>query len=142
MTFLSILTVLLITAPTETPQTIRIATYNIHNTAGTDRVVDVHRIAQLIEATEADIVCLQEVDQHVKRSKNLDIPNILADILDMHVVYDPNLTLGEGKYGNAILSRFPFIYSENIALPNPLNKEPGGCQRADIDLGDNNMLTV
>ncbi len=104
MTFLSILTALLITAPAETPQTIRIATYNIHHAAGTDGVVDVHRIAQLIEAMEADIVCLQEVDQHVKRSKNLDIPNMLADKLDMHVVYGPNLDLGEGKYGNAILS--------------------------------------
>lgn len=136
MTLLACLTTLFITTA-NTPATesisidytfnLRVVTYNIHHAQGSDATIDLERIANIIEALNADVVCLQEVDQNVQRSHNKDIPSILAQRLDMNVVFGPNLDLDKGKYGNATLSKFPILSSENFSLPNPHDKEPRGC---------------
>ncbi|MEE9311896.1 MAG: endonuclease/exonuclease/phosphatase family protein, partial [Planctomycetota bacterium] len=62
----------------------RLLTYNIHKgIGGRDRRYRLQRIVDVIRAIEPDIVCLQEVDQGVKRSKFDDQPAILASELGL-----------------------------------------------------------
>ncbi|TCO30338.1 endonuclease/exonuclease/phosphatase family metal-dependent hydrolase [Kribbella steppae] len=110
-----------------------VMTYNIHHGAGIDGVLDLERIAVLIEKSGADVVGLQEVDRHwSERSNWVDQPAWFAKRLKMHYGYAANLDLpplnpGEPnrQYGTAILSRYPIKDFTNTLLP----KYPAGEQR-------------
>ncbi len=92
---------------------IRVLTWNIHHGAGLDGQIDLDRIAAQIRSSGADLVALQEVDRGVLRSDRRDIPAELADRLGMHQVFGKNIDFQGGDYGNAVLSRFPVLESEN-----------------------------
>jgi endonuclease/exonuclease/phosphatase family metal-dependent hydrolase len=110
-----------------------VMTYNIHHGAGVDGVLDLERIAVLIEQSGADVIGLQEVDRHwSERSNWVDQPAWFAERLKMHYGYAANLDLpplnpGEPnrQYGTAILSRYPIKDFTNTLLP----KYPAGEQR-------------
>ena len=110
-----------------------VMTYNIHHGAGIDGVLDLERIAVLIEQSGADVIGLQEVDRHWDvRSNWVDQPAWFAQRLKMHYAYAANLDLppvnpGEPnrQYGTAILSRYPIKDFTNTLLP----KYPAGEQR-------------
>ncbi len=71
---------------------LRVLTYNIHHGVGDDGVLDLERIARVVEDSGADVVGLQEVDRHWSaRSVWLDQPAWLAERLDMHVAYAADL---------------------------------------------------
>jgi endonuclease/exonuclease/phosphatase family metal-dependent hydrolase len=102
-----------------------VVTYNIHHGAGIDGVLDLERIAVLLEKSGADVIGLQEVDRHwSERSKWVDQPAWFAKRLKMHYGYAANLDLpplnpGEPRrqYGTAILSRYPIKDFTNTLLP-------------------------
>ena len=102
-----------------------VMTYNIHHGAGIDGVLDLERIAVLIEKSGADVVGLQEVDRHwSERSNWVDQPAWFAKRLKMHYAYAANLDLppvnpGEPRrqYGTAILSKYPIKDFTNTLLP-------------------------
>ncbi|MFK4082708.1 endonuclease/exonuclease/phosphatase family protein [Kribbella sp. NPDC020789] len=102
-----------------------VMTYNIHHGAGVDGVLDLERIAALIEQNSADVVGLQEVDRHwSERSNWVDQPAWFANRLKMHYEYAANLDLpplnpGEPRrqYGTAILSKYPIKDFTNTLLP-------------------------
>ena len=48
----------------------RILSYNIHKgIGGRDRRYRLERVLEVIAREEPDVVCLQEVDRHVRRSR-------------------------------------------------------------------------
>jgi len=112
-------------APDRRPAVTAMA-YNIHHGEGTDGVLDLDRIAQVIRASGADLVALQEVDRHwSERSLLADQAAELGAALDMEVAYGANLDHDPAapgqprrQYGTAILSRHPILASRNIPLPN------------------------
>ncbi|OYN89414.1 endonuclease/exonuclease/phosphatase family protein [Parenemella sanctibonifatiensis] len=102
---------------------VRVMSYNIHHAQGVDGVLSLDRIAAEITRADADVIGLQEVDNHWERSDFADQAQELADRLGMHVVFGANLDLppAEGQthnqqYGTAILSRYPIVRSENTLL--------------------------
>ena len=113
---------------------LRVLTYNIHHAEGLDGKLDLERIADVIQASKADIVMLQEVDQGTQRSNQVDQPAELARLTGMQVVFGGNLKFQGGDYGNAILSRFPIVASKNHPLPNLTEGEPRGVLVAKISL--------
>lgn len=52
----------------ETPQRLRVLSYNIHYGPGMDGLSDIQRLADVIKAAKPDLVALQEVDVGVLRS--------------------------------------------------------------------------
>ena len=57
----------------------RLLTYNIHKgIGGRDRRYDLSRIIEVIEEENPDLICLQEVDHGVRRSRFHDQPQLLA----------------------------------------------------------------
>jgi endonuclease/exonuclease/phosphatase family metal-dependent hydrolase len=111
---------------------LRVLTYNIHRAIGVDRLFRPERIARILESHEADVVLLQEVDEGVPRSRELDLARELATRLGYaHVAVGHNVTLRKGRYGNATLSRHPILRERNIDLTIGLWKRRG-CQHTAI----------
>lgn len=124
-------------------RTLKLMTYNIHNGVGRDRRYDLDRIARVIEEEWPDIVALQEVDQGMARSGFDDQPRQLAERLGMHHIHCRTLSVGRGGFGNTVLSRFPFAADHQFYdISHPAGREPRWCIRADLDLGEGEMLHV
>jgi len=94
-----------------------VMTYNIHHAEGMDGKLDVARIGRVIAKQKPDLVALQEVDAGAKRTNGVMQPGELARQLKMHHAYGPAMDFQGGKYGNAVLSRFPIVETRVIALP-------------------------
>lgn len=97
----------------------RLVTYNVHACLGLDRRRSPQRIAQVLAGCAPDIVALQEVDVHRRRSRFSHQAQEIADGLQMHCHFESSLDLAEGQYGNAILSRFPLKLVRYARLPKP-----------------------
>lgn len=96
-----------------------VLTYNIHKCiGGIDRRYDPERICATIAHYDPDIAFLQEVDNMAKRSNRDRQVDVLGERLGYpHRAWYPNVQVRSGgEYGNAILSRFPLLETDNIDL--------------------------
>ncbi|KKI92544.1 endonuclease/exonuclease/phosphatase [Bacillus sp. SA1-12] len=126
---------------------VKVMSFNIHHAEGIDGVLDLERIAKIIEESNTEIVGLQEVDNHwSERSDFQDQAKWLAERLGMFYTYAPNLDLdplNEGEhrrqYGTAILSKYPIISSENHLLTKIGNTEQRGLLDATINVKGNHL---
>lgn len=112
----------------------RILSYNIHKGIGNDRRYRIQRVIDVIRAEQPDIVCLQEVDRDVRRSRFDDQPRLLASALGFpHALYQLNVRLRRGGYGNLLLTRYPIRESHQISL-RLRTKKPRGAQLATLQV--------
>jgi endonuclease/exonuclease/phosphatase family metal-dependent hydrolase len=103
---------------------LRVVSYNIHkgfNTA--NRRFVLRRIRDAIRKVHPELVLLQEVQgEHRGHAKNIrdwpDQPQFdyLAHEIWPHVAYGRNAVYGAGHHGNAILSKYPISFVENIDI--------------------------
>ena len=63
----------------------RILTYNVHRCVGSDRRLDVGRVAAVIAELEPDLVALQELDVGRARTGHVDQAHEIARRLSMSV---------------------------------------------------------
>ena len=111
----------------------RLLSWNIHKgIGGRDRRYSLQRIIDCIEAENPDLVCLQEVDRNVRRSRYDDQPRILADSLHCHAVFQATVAVGAGSYGNLLLSRWPIASRHRITLRRG-SRKPRGAQLVVVD---------
>lgn len=122
----------------------RILTYNVHRCLGTDRRLDVARIAAVIADCEPDVVCLQELDVGRTRSGGVDQAREIARRLSMRVHFNAAMRMETEEYGDAILTVRPERLVRAAALPT-LAGVPGletrGALWAEIDF-DGTALQV
>jgi len=111
--------------PTEPgPNRLSIASYNIHKGMSFfNRRLVLHDVRERLHGINADIVFLQEVQgQHLRRSwRHGNWPDepqheFLADGFWLDMAYGRNAVYEHGHHGNAILSRYPILKSENIDI--------------------------
>ncbi len=112
----------------------RLLTYNIHKgIGGRDRRYRLQRIIAAIEDENPDVICLQEVDRNVRRSRFHDQPSLLAEHFNAAAkLFQLNVHLKTGGYGNLILSRWPLVEKHQVSL-RLRQKKPRGAQLAVID---------
>jgi len=115
-------------------RTLRVMTYNIHVGVGMDKKLDLQRIADVINAARPDLVGLQEVDRGVKRTEGKDEIAELAALTQMKYAFAPNLDYQGGKYGVAILSRFPIKNTEHRMFENKREAERRGMLRIEVEI--------
>lgn len=92
---------------------LRVMTYNIHSGFGRQGY-DLDAIYRTIEHEKADVVALQEVDLGLRRTGYVDQAQWLADRLNLYPFTGP--TRRQGRYGNALLSRWPATLVRNHDL--------------------------
>ena len=109
--------------PDQPPIAVRLVTFNTHHGVGGDSRHDLPRLAKVLAAADADVICLQEVDRYFgERSEDVDQALLLSRALDMQLAWGPAIDQqrpdGAAKqYGNALLSRLPILISDVHRLP-------------------------
>jgi len=113
---------------------LKVLTYNIHRAIGMDRRFRPERIVEILAHHAADLVLLQEVDEGAPRSRELDLARELAREAGYpHLAAGYNVSLKKGRYGNAILSRWPLTIHRNIDLTVGGRKRRG-CLHARVNI--------
>jgi endonuclease/exonuclease/phosphatase family metal-dependent hydrolase len=115
-------------------KTIRVMTYNIHVGVGMDKKLDLQRIADVINRERPDLVGLQEVDRGVRRTEGKDEIVELAKMTSMEFAFAPNLDYQGGKYGVAILSRWPIKNTVHRMFENKRESERRGMLAIEIEV--------
>lgn len=101
----------------------RIASFNVHHCEGRDGRVDVARTARVIQALEAELIVLQELDVGLERSRSADQPAELAHHLGLDVRFFPAMQLGSGSYGLGVAGSGVDGFSAE-SLPRVADEEP------------------
>ncbi len=123
------------------PFLVRVLSYNIHKgIGGRDRLYRLERIREVIELENPDLVCLQEVDRHVRRSHYHDQPRLLAEGFADHA-FQQNVILREGGYGNLLLSRWPLVQQHHLSLRYN-SKKPRGALVVVVDTPEGHLHLV
>jgi len=113
---------------------LRLLTYNIHRAIGLDRRFRPDRVARILIEHDADVVLLQEVDEGVPRSREIDLARELAEMAGYpHVAVGHNVRLPKGRYGNATLSRHPIIKERNLDLTIGRRKRRGSVWQCNTE---------
>src|SRR5215217_7363986 len=85
--------------PDQPPIPVRLVTFNTHHGVGDDGRHDLPRLATVLAAAEADVICLQEVDRHFgPRSENVDpllsrLPILVSDVHELPGGGEPRCAL-------------------------------------------------
>lgn len=99
-------------APTELK--IRVATYNVKHFTLTNHSFD--EFAKEIKKAKVEIIGLQEVDYCTSRSNGLNEAKHLAEELGWYYKFAPALSIKGGKFGHAILSKYPIESFKTVPL--------------------------
>jgi endonuclease/exonuclease/phosphatase family metal-dependent hydrolase len=109
----------------------KVVTYNLHHGQGKDSLVDLARIARVLNSLDPDIAGLQEIDSVTRRTGLVDQPAVYARLTGLHGVFGKAQDFQGGSYGNLTLSKTPARRSSRLELPGP---EPRIALFTDIDL--------
>jgi endonuclease/exonuclease/phosphatase family metal-dependent hydrolase len=122
-------------------RSVRVVTYNIHTCVGVDRRYDPGRIAAVLCEIDADIACLQEVDARRGTGRHADQWAYLGEATWCRVILGAGIRDQSGRFGNAILTRFPALTARSIDLTVG-GWEPRGAIDADLLLGDRVLRVI
>jgi endonuclease/exonuclease/phosphatase family metal-dependent hydrolase len=104
-----------VAAPDQTGATVRLMSWNVmygrHHLDGTP---DPEAVAVAIEATDPDVVLLQEVSRGWPIGGGVDLLEFLSRRLAMPYQWAP---AADGLFGNAVLTRLPLTQVEAVRLP-------------------------
>ncbi len=93
-------------------------------------------LAAKIKLVDPDVLLVQEIDTNSKRSAYIDQVQYLLDTTDLNYAvyasqwradYVPSDGVGPVDSGNAILSKYPLVDAERVALP-PIGEQDGLTQ--------------
>lgn len=96
---------------------IRIMSYNIRNCIGIDGIMDIDRIASVINEAVPDFVAVQEVDSAATRTGGKYMLEEVAKKVLMHPIFGPAIDYQGGKYGVGLLSKELPLNIKRIPLP-------------------------
>ena len=99
---------------------LRIMSYNIRHGEGMDKILDLSRAADIINAQSPDLCGLQEVDNFCTRSDSISQTQYLAKKTSMKGTFGRFMNYQGGEYGMATLSAKPLISTEILQLSDGL----------------------
>lgn len=117
-----------------------LASYNIHRCFGTDGRYAPERTAEVIDALDADVIGLQEVDMRLLVDGRAQL-DFLAATLSFDAVAGPNIKGRRGKFGNALLTRWPVLTVRRADL-SVRHYEPRGAIVTELDVAGEKLRVV
>jgi endonuclease/exonuclease/phosphatase family metal-dependent hydrolase len=126
--------------PAPLPPPLTVVSYNIRHGEGMDDRVNIERTANVLRRLNPDIVGLQEVDNRVRRSGNVDQAAELGRLLGLNHSFGAFMDYQGGQYGMAILTRRPVVSSRAVELPE--GNEPRIALAVELDFVDGSRLMV
>ena len=98
---------------------VKVMTYNIYGARASSGVpADLSVLAKVINDEKPDLVALQEVDVHTRRTGvTVNQAKELAALTGMEWYFTKAIDVEGGEYGDAVLSRLPILESRRYALP-------------------------
>jgi endonuclease/exonuclease/phosphatase family metal-dependent hydrolase len=120
---------------------VRVVTYNIHTCVGVDRRYDPGRISSVLREIDADIACLQEVDAGRPSDCHGDQWTYLGAVTGCRVVMGAGARQPCGRFGNAILTRFPVLAARLIDLT-VTGYEPREAIDTDVLIGERVLRVI
>ena len=114
------------------PETLRIASYNVHACRGTDGRKDAARIVRVIEELGCDTIGLQEVDYRL---------DYIGKKLGMQAI--PGLTLArhDGPFGNALLTRRKVLDVRRLGFTYS-RREPRNALDVDLEVNGETVRVI
>lgn len=119
-----------------------VMTYNIHHGRGVDDQVNLQRIAEVIKESAPDLVALQEVDDKTMRTSLVDQTAELARLVGMEGLFVRQIDYEGGRYGQAILCRFPAKDLFVHWLPGAPERERRIAGAVNVRLGSREIVFV
>lgn len=123
-------------------KTLRVLTYNIHHGEGSDKKVDLPRVANVIMSAKPDLVAVQEVDNKTRRTGGIDQLAELAKLTGLNGAFGKAIDYDGGEYGQAILSRWPLGTRTVHWLPGEPDRERRIAFEADVAIKGRPMKFV
>ena len=106
---------------------LKVLTYNIqhgvdhlHRLKTNEMVVNLDSIVKIIKSVDPDVVTLNEIYDSAKFGNQT---KYIADKLGYYYYFGKAIFLHGGNYGNALLSKYPLVNPEVIAIPDATLKE-------------------
>lgn len=119
---------------------VRVLTYNILHGETLKGDFDLDLIAAVISAANPDLVALQEVDYRTKRARNMDLASELGQRTGLVPLFGRAMPFDGGEYGEAILSRYSFMCTQNHPLPFQEGREPRSALEVQVLLPSGDTL--
>ncbi|MBA4016552.1 MAG: endonuclease [Pirellula sp.] len=121
----------------------RLMTYNIHKgIGGHDRRYSLRRVIEVIEHENPDLLLLQEVTHLFHRCGGDDQTALLCKQFSaVDSMYQQNVRLKTGGYGNLLVTRWPIVEKHSISLQQGKRKNRG-AQIAVIDTPEGRLKLV
>jgi endonuclease/exonuclease/phosphatase family metal-dependent hydrolase len=119
-----------------TPEKLKVMSFNINHGEGSDGGYGLKEIIQIIRSENPDIVTLNDVDKLAVRTYREDQARKIAGNLGMNFTYGETSEIEGGWNGNAILSKYPLIYSGNRFFSAGAKENPKAYLHTTYALGD------
>jgi endonuclease/exonuclease/phosphatase family metal-dependent hydrolase len=124
---------------------ITVLCYNIHhaNPPSKPGLIDVIAIANVIKQQQPQLVALQELDVHTKRSgTKLHELKALGRLTGMYYYFFKTIDYDGGEYGIGILSKYKLGATRGYHLPTAAgtNGEPRGLATAEVELPNHKKI--
>ncbi len=120
---------------------LKIMSYNVlHCELYKEKRIDFDRFAQVISDSGADMIGLNEVRGAGEREDYKAQAEILSEKTGFYHYFAKAIDVGgKNPYGNAILSRYPILHAETVAVPDPVIRIGSGFEtrcllKAEIDV--------
>ena len=126
---------------TKATDSIRVMTYNIHTCIGVDGRYDPGRTGAVLREIDADIASLQEVGVRRRIGLQADQWAFLGQVTGCRVITAAGAGNRRGRFGNAILTRFPVLAAYSIDLT-VAGHQPRNAIDADLLLGDRILRVI
>jgi len=114
----------------------KVITFNMCHGDNNNGIIDVINQSNILNEYNSDLILLQEVDICTSRSdyKN-QLYEFKKNIGFEYSCFGSNIPYREGWYGNAILSKYPILSSENyLSSSTEYSKETKGMLHAEINV--------
>jgi endonuclease/exonuclease/phosphatase family metal-dependent hydrolase len=134
---------LALTAPDVTPvaagKTLRVATYNPHETVTRDGQLDPEAMATAIERMHPDVLVVQEAGRGWPLSSGIDLVEWLQRRLDFDYVWAPS---ADEQFGNVVFSRVPIHDARVFEIPHSSGTMRRSAVIARVGPVDGELVTV